>query len=99
MKPTDLAPRELPGDRYRWIVEVCLAFDCLCNTLVRGWSHETLSSRAWRAWVNGKVFGRLARPVIDVLFIWQTGKLDHCRRHHEAEVARAEAIVQARSNL
>ena len=93
----NLAPRELPGDRYQWHVEVLLALDCLLNAVLRGWHHETLSSRAWRAWSNRKVFGRIFRPLIDVLFIWQSGRMDHCKRHHEAEVARAALIVKART--
>lgn len=92
----NLAPRELPGDEYAWWREAALAADCFLNTVFRGWHHETLSSRAWRAWVNGKVFGRIFRPGIDVLFLWQSWRLDHCKRHHEAEVARAQKIVDAR---
>ena len=92
-----LAPRELPDDDYAYWREVLLAFDCMVNALLRGWHHETLSSRAWRAWVNSKVFGQISRPLIDLLFIWQTWKLDHCQRHHEFEVARAELIVKVRS--
>lgn len=93
----NLAPRELPGDRYQWHVEVLLALDCLLNAVLRGWHHETLSSRAWRAWGNRKAFGRIFRPLIDVLFVWQSWRLDHCKRHHEAEVARAALIVKART--
>ena len=91
----NLAPRELPGDRYAWHVEVLMALDCLLNALLRGWHHETLSSRAWRAWVMGRAFGA-SRWVIDVLFAWQTWRLDHCERHHSAEVDRAAKIVEAR---
>lgn len=93
----NLAPRELPGDPYIWRIEVLMALDCLANALLRGWHHETLSSRAWRAWVWMRPFGRIARPVIDLLFIWQTWRMDHCQRHHDAEVARAEQIVRART--
>lgn len=93
----NLAPRELPGDEYRWWREVALAFDCFANALLAGWHHETLSSRAWRAWVWGKKFGRIFRPLIDLLFIWQTRRMDHCQRHHDREVARADLIVKARS--
>ena len=92
----NLAPRELPGDPYKWHIEVVLAVNCLLNALLRGWHHETLSSRAWRAWSQGLVFGKVSRPVIDLLFIWQTWRMDHCQRHYNAEVARAEAIVRAR---
>jgi hypothetical protein len=93
----NLAPRELPDDEYRWHIEVLMALDCLLNAVLRGWHHETLSSRAWRAWVNDKVFGRIFCPLIDVMFIWQTWRMDHCQRHHEDEVARADLIVKART--
>ncbi len=92
----NLAPRELPGDPYRWHIEILMAFDCLCNALLRGWHHETLSSRSWRAWVMDRVLGRITRPVIDALFIWQSWRTDHCQRHYDAEVDRANLIVQAR---
>lgn len=98
MSDTRLAPQELPGDEYAWGVEVMLAFDCFCNALLRGWHRETLSSRAWRAWTHKAVFGWLFRPLIDVLFAWQSFRLDHCERHFEAEVARAALIVEVRKN-
>jgi hypothetical protein len=93
----NLAPRELPEDDYRWSVQVLLAVDCLLNALLRGWHHETLSSRAWRAWVYGRPFGRITRPLIDLLFVWQTWRLDHCQRHYTEEVERAALIVKVRS--
>lgn len=93
----NLAPRELPGDKYRWHVEVLMALDCLLNAFLRGWHHETLSSRSWRAWIQQRRAGAL-RWAIDVLFVWQTWRLDHCRRHHDEEVARAQLIVKARTS-
>jgi hypothetical protein len=91
----NLAPRELPDDSYAWWREVMLAADCLLNAVLRGWHHETLSSRSWRAWSQGLRIGAL-RKVIDWLFIWQSWKLDHCERHYKKEVARAALIVKAR---
>ena len=93
----NLAPRELPGDPYSWRIEVLMALDCLLNALLRGWHHETLSSRSWRAWVLDRVFGRISKPVIDLMFSWQKHPEGHCKAHHEAEVARADLIVKARS--
>lgn len=91
----NLAPRELPGDAYAWWREILLALDCLLNAVLRGWHHETLSSRSFRAWIMRRPVGSM-RWVIDVLFVWQSWRLDHCQRHHLAEVARAQAIVDAR---
>jgi len=77
-------------------MEILMALDCLLNAVLRGWYHETLSSRAWRAWCTGRVFGQVFRPAIDVLMIWQTWRMDHCQRHYDAEVARAELITKVR---
>lgn len=93
----NLAPRELPGDKYAWHIEVLLALDCLLNALLRGWHHETLSARSWRAWSTGRLFGLISRPVIDVLFAWQRRPEGHCQHHYLEEVARADLIVKARS--
>lgn len=97
MTDTSLAPRELPGDEYAYWREAAMAINCLCNALLAGWHHEGMSSRSWRAWSNGKVFGKVFRPLIDALFVWETGKMDHCQRHYDAEVARAALIVGARA--
>ncbi len=93
---TKLAPRELPGDTYKWYVEVLLAINCFVNALLGGWHHEALSSRSWRAWENDKFFGTMFRPLVDALFIWQTGRMDHCEVYHKSEVKRTELIVRAR---
>ena len=93
----NLAPRELPGDDYAYWREVLLAFDCFANALLRGWHHETLSSRSWRAWAQGRIFGRIFRPMIDGMFAWQRHPEGHCQHHHNAEVARAAKIVEART--
>lgn len=45
------------------------------------WADETLSCRAYRAWRDGKAFGRVAMPVIDAMFFWQAlpdGAIGHC---------------------
>lgn len=93
----NLAPRELPDDDYAYWREVALAFDCFANAALRGWHHETLSSRAWRAWERGLTFGRIFRPVIDWLFSWQRHPEGHCAAHYRAEVERADLIVKVRS--
>lgn len=93
----NLAPRELPGDQYIWHVEVLLAIDCLLNALLRGWHHETLSSRSWRAWVLSRAFGTISKPAIDAMFVWQRRVGGHCQYHYRAEVARADLIVKARA--
>lgn len=49
-----------------------------------GYADETLSARAWRC--REKRWGKLFRPVIDALFIWQGA--GHCKRAYESEIAR-----------
>lgn len=69
------------------IMAVIIAFDQLLNAILLGAPDETLSSRAYRADRDGKWFGRIFRPVIDVLFFWQQ---QHCFQAYTAEVQRRQ---------
>lgn len=80
-----------------WITQVFIALDQLANALLRGWADESLSSRAWRMWVKGKVFGRIFRPIIDVLFVWQSFRLDHCERAYHNEMRRYNSPAEMRT--
>lgn len=45
------------------------------------WADETLSCRAYRAWRDKKLAGRITMPLIDFIFRWQTlpeGAIGHC---------------------
>ena len=68
-------------------MQVLIALDQLLNALLFGYADETLSSRAYRADRDGKVFGRIFRPVIDTLFFWQPR---HCFQSYLAEVQRRQ---------
>jgi len=69
-----------------WFVQLFIAVDQLLNVLVTplhsgAWADETLSSRAWRMYRDGKPWGRVWRPIIDALFFWQKqapGVMGHC---------------------
>ena len=64
-----------------------VALDQLINALLLGAPDETLSSRAYRADRDGKIFGRIFRPAIDTLFFWQAS---HCYAAYVAEVQRRQ---------
>lgn len=66
---------------------VLIALDQLANALLLGAPDETLSSRAHRAWRDGKWFGVVFRPAINLLFFWQA---DHCADAYLAEVQRRQ---------
>lgn len=68
-----------------YIRQNLLALDQLGNTLLGGWADETLSSRAYRADLKGRPWGRLMRPLIDSIFFWQKA---HCRGAYHAELKR-----------
>jgi hypothetical protein len=68
-----------------------ISFDQLANNTLSllfpgawagSWADETLSSRSYRAWRDGKLMGRITMPFIDrVLFFWQSippGFIGHC---------------------
>ena len=69
-----------------WFIQLFIAVDQLLNVLVTpfssgAWADETLSSRAWRMYRDGKPWGRIWAPIIDLLFFWQTipeGISGHC---------------------
>ncbi len=72
---------EAKAGKTRWQMMVWygynlfIAVDQLANAAIGGWSDETLSSCAYRMHRDGKPWGRLLMPVIDVIFFWQD---KHC---------------------
>ena len=68
-------------------LSVLIVLDQLVNALLLGAPDETLSSRAHRAWRDGKWFGVVFRPAINLLFFWQA---DHCAEAYLAEVQRRQ---------
>lgn len=85
--------------------QLFVAVDQVANVLVTfftspAWADETLSSRAWRAWRDGKVMGRIWRPIIDALFFWQKVRVDstgHCHHAYLNERDRLHAPPETRS--
>ena len=75
-----------------YALQFLIALDQLANTLLGGYADETLSARAWRADQNGKVLGRVMRPLIDALSLVITFGRDrnHCRDSYESEVQRRQ---------
>ena len=73
-------------DPAHWFVQLFISLDQLANVLITPlsggvWADETLSCRAYRMWRDGKPWGRIAMPVIDFLFRWQSlpdGAIGHC---------------------
>lgn len=68
-----------------YLLQNLIAIDQLANTLLAGWADETLSSRAYRADRDGRLFGKVFRPLIDLLFFWQD---QHCRDAYLSELGR-----------
>ena len=76
-----------------WFYELFIALDQLLNVLITplqggAYADETMSSRAYRMHRDGKPWGRLLMPVIDLLFRWQVA--EHCRHAYEKERARVQ---------
>ncbi len=64
-----------------------IAFDQLINTMIGGYADETLSARAWRADRDGKILGKIFRPIIDCLFFFDP---QHCFTSYLAEYERKQ---------
>lgn len=80
-----------------WLRQVFIALDQLVNALFNGWADETMSAHAHRLHRDGKPWGWL-RWLYDVLFVWQSWRLDHCRRAYESEQARLHSPPEHRSS-
>ena len=57
-------------------------------TLGKGHPDETISAAAWRMEQQGKLAGRVMRPLIDLLF--RPIEKDHCYRAWLSEVQRSQ---------
>lgn len=85
--------------------ELAVSLDQALNVVIctlglqQGYSDETMSAHCWRAYRDGKPWGRLLMPPIDWLFSWQANDpqyrdadgnviTGHCRRAYEKERAR-----------
>ena len=71
----------------KYIGNNLIALDQQLNALLLGSPDETLSSRAYRADVSNKLFGKLFRPLIDYLFFWQKY---HCYSAYLSELHRKQ---------
>ena len=72
-------------------LNVLIAVDQLLWVLVtlgKGHPDETISAAAWRMEQQGKIAGRVLRPLIDLLFL--SIERDHCRNAWLSEVQRSQ---------
>ena len=75
----------------RRMLNILIAIDQLAwvlLTLGRGHPDETISAAAWRMEQQGKLAGRVLRPLIDALFV--PLEREHCRLAFESELRGAQ---------
>lgn len=75
----------------RRLLNILIAIDQLLwvlSTLGNGSPDETISAAAYRMERQGRLAGRVLRPLIDGLFL-VLGR-DHCRLSYESEIAGAQ---------
>lgn len=73
------------------ILNLLIALDQLAwvaLTLGKGHPDETISAAAWRMEQQGKIAGRILRPLIDLLF--RPIEKDHCYQAWLSEVQRSQ---------
>ena len=82
------------------ILHLLIAFDQLAwvvLTLGKGHPDETISAAAWRMERQGKIAGRVLRPLIDLLFL--PLEREHCRLSFESEAQGAQLPAWYRHDL
>lgn len=85
----------------RRLLHLLIAIDQLAwvvLTLGNGSPDETISAAAWRMEQQGKIAGRILRPLIDALF--RPLERDHCRLAFESELRGAQLpeVYRARNS-
>lgn len=75
-----------------YLYHLLVALDQLANAVLLGHADETLSARAWRVDQEGKWFGAIFRPAIDLMALVLTLGWDrhHCRTAYESELRRKQ---------
>lgn len=76
-----------------FILNLLIWIDQGFNVLLLGSADETLSSRAYRAYVKGRIFGSIFKPLIDTLFFFDP---NHCESSYNAEVSRRQLPLEFR---
>jgi len=71
-----------------YFYELGIAVDQLCNALLNGMADESISSRTYRAYRDGKAWGKFWMPIFDWIFSYQHAPQGHCRRAYDREMAR-----------
>ncbi|WP_126458107.1 hypothetical protein [Sulfuritortus calidifontis] len=66
-------------------------------TLGNGSPDETISAAAYRMESQGKLAGRILRPVIDAIFL--ALERDHCRLSYESEVSGSQLPSAYRARI
>lgn len=73
----------------QYILNILIAIDQLANAALNGDPDETLSARAWRTEQDGKIFGKIFRPVIDTIALLFLD-FNHCYKSYQSEVKRKQ---------
>lgn len=77
-----------------WMRQVALAVDQLLNSILGGWSDETISARAWRLH-RGKRRWAALRLLIDGVFTLM-GQRNHCQDAYISERQRLHLPPEVR---
>ena len=85
-----------------WLYQLFIAVDQLANVLITplqagAYADETMSARAYRMDRDGKPWGRVLRPLIDILFFWQAVPGGHCWGAYVKERKRLHLPPEMRS--
>ena len=65
---------------YFW--QLLLAVDQLINAIFGGWADETMSSRLYRLDADGRFWGFVLRPLVDLVFFFEPS---HCYQAYLSE--------------
>lgn len=68
----------------KYLLNLALAFDQMCNTILGGFPDETFSSRCYRRRDTNHAW-RIVYTIVNCIFFWQK---NHCKSSWESEMLR-----------
>lgn len=83
----DVQQQEAQAAREGYVHRVLVAFDQFVNVLFRGRPDETISARAYRAALEGKLWGRVMNAFLNIF------QSDHGAKAAAGDLERAQAIM------
>lgn len=89
----NVAVQEAQAAKEGYVHRVLVAFDIFVNVLFRGREDETISARSYRAYLEGKLWGRAMNAFLNFF------QKDHGAKAAAGDLERSQSIERTEKNI